>query len=508
MYQKRNEGVNGIIVDKASIQDVVDMIQAATAATSSSTPFSQPDEILKENLSQMTLDDEVESIDVSQYLKVVDAFSMPSMQYDYHRKGFVQSSEKPSLLSSSDAKGDIYRDRFNLIRQRVLRNDSFLPPSLQIIDSDSYLKITPIKSLIGHDNEQFLLLGMLTQIEEGKVYLEDNDAHVELDLSRCKSTVGLFTDNCFILVEGVYGDDHIFHVDELGLPPPESRTKTTSVFGHIDFLGLPPLNIEESVLLREEKMNTNISFVIISDLWLDQPKILRAFRQLLEGYSRTIVPLAFILSGNFVSQPLMFSGTESAKYRESFNLLADTIAEFPNLASHSYFIFVPGANDPWAGNTLPRPPIPDFFTARLRQKVKRAIFTSNPARIKYCTQEIVVFREDLLNRLRRNTLIQGDNPQDDRDLTKPLIRTIVDQAHLCPLPLSIRPIYCAYDHALRLYPMPDVLILADRCDNYSTNYEGCHCINPGSFPNSDLNWTTYYPAIRDSERWYVVMHRR
>ena len=82
--------MNGIIVDKASIQDVVDMIQAATAAASSSTPFSQPDEILKENLSQMTLDDEVENIDVSQYLKVVDAFSMPSMQYDYHRKGFVQ----------------------------------------------------------------------------------------------------------------------------------------------------------------------------------------------------------------------------------------------------------------------------------------------------------------------------------------------------------------------------------------------------------------------------------
>jgi hypothetical protein len=85
--------VNGIIVDKASIQDVVNMIQAATAAASSSTPFSQPDEILKENLSQMTLDDEVENIDVSQYLKVVDAFSMPSMQYDYHRKGFVQYVE-------------------------------------------------------------------------------------------------------------------------------------------------------------------------------------------------------------------------------------------------------------------------------------------------------------------------------------------------------------------------------------------------------------------------------
>ncbi|CAM0136734.1 unnamed protein product [Umbelopsis sp. WA50703] len=247
MYQKRNEGVSKVIVDKTTVQDVVEVMQAAAVAATNITPFSTQDELLKDDLSQMTLDDESDNIDVSQYLHVVDAFSMPAMQYDYHRKGFVKSKEKRSLLASADAKGDVYRDRFNLIRQRVLRNENFLPPSLQIIDNDSYLKITPIKSLIGHDNEQFLLLGMLTQIEEGKLFLEDNDAYVELDISRCvshlniislfdlltylnslqKSTIGLFTDNCFILVEGVYGDDHIFHVDELGLPPPENRAKTT-----------------------------------------------------------------------------------------------------------------------------------------------------------------------------------------------------------------------------------------------------------------------------------------
>lgn len=160
-------GANGVIVDKATIQDVVVTMNAAANAT----PFSGHDEILKENLSQMTLDDDMDSIDVSQYLQVVDAFSMPSMQYDYHRKGFIQwvscssislwwlhnqtygehtrSLEKPSLLSSADAKGDIYRDRFNLIRQRVLRNENFLPPSLQIIDNDNYLKVKNVL-WIGH----------------------------------------------------------------------------------------------------------------------------------------------------------------------------------------------------------------------------------------------------------------------------------------------------------------------------------------------------------------------
>lgn len=59
----------------------------------------------------------------------------------YQELIFSRSREKRSLLASADAKGDVYRDRFNLIRQRVLRNENFLPPSLQIIDNDSYLKV-------------------------------------------------------------------------------------------------------------------------------------------------------------------------------------------------------------------------------------------------------------------------------------------------------------------------------------------------------------------------------
>lgn len=38
--------------------------------------------------------------------------------------------------------------------------------------------------MIGHDGGEFVLFGMLTQIEEGKLYLEDDDAHIELDISK------------------------------------------------------------------------------------------------------------------------------------------------------------------------------------------------------------------------------------------------------------------------------------------------------------------------------------
>ena len=37
------------------------------------------------------------------------------------------------------------------------------------------------------------------------------------------------------------------------------------------------------------------------------------------------------------------------------------------------------------------------------------------------------------------------------------MKTIASQAHLCPLPLTTRPRYWAYDYVMRLYPLPDIV---------------------------------------------------
>ena len=50
---------------------------------------------------------------------------------------------------------------------------------------------------------------MLSQIEEGKIFLEDVNARVELDLSECQSPNGLFTEGCVVLVEGEMVDDRL-----------------------------------------------------------------------------------------------------------------------------------------------------------------------------------------------------------------------------------------------------------------------------------------------------------
>ncbi len=74
--------------------------------------------------------------------------------------------------------------------------------------------------------------------------------------------------------------------------------------------------------------------------------------------------------------------------------------------------------------------------------------------IRFYTQEIVVFRGDSYSRVRRHALI----PSSDADAPlRQLITTLLDQAHLCPLPMTTQPVYWDFDHALRLYPLPNVV---------------------------------------------------
>jgi hypothetical protein len=36
-------------------------------------------------------------------------------------------------------------------------------------------------------------------------------------------------------------------------------------------------------------------------------------------------------------------------------------------------------------------------------------------------------------------------------------------------------------------------------------YEGCHVFNPGRFIGRSLGFSTYTPALRESESWYVYI---
>ncbi|CAG2060324.1 unnamed protein product [Timema podura] len=81
-------------------------------------------------------------------------------------------------------------------------------------------------------------------------------------------------------------------------------------------------------------------------------------------------------------------------------------------------------------------------------------------------------------------------------------KTILCQAHLAPLPLAVCPIYWAHDTAMQLYPLPDLVVVADQFNAFTASYMDCIVTNPvrkGSFPKSDFSFKVYVPSSRQVE---------
>lgn len=155
------------------------------------------------------------------------------------------------------------------------------------------------------------------------------------------------------------------------------------------------------------------------------------------------------------------------------------IEEFPTLAERSRFLIVPGPGDVGPSAALPRPALPKSLAGGLLE-VPTVQLVSNPCRLRWFDQEIVLFRDDLGGRMRRgcvrppqdefvggeedeNTGGEAPPPETNGQKTfKHLAATLMQQAHLAPLPLQHASIYWEWDHALFLYPAPHAVLLADR----------------------------------------------
>lgn len=136
-----------------------------------------------------------------------------------------------------------------------------------------------------------------------------------------------------------------------------------------------------------------------------------------EGYADAaeLRPMVFVLCGNFCQGGWESEGvlkrytsmlapvelqSQADIETDGFNALTDLLVSLPLLHS-SHFVFVPGPLDPWSFTTLPRPALPSTFSARMTQRVPKARFVSNPCRLRYFGQEIVICREDLMGKMVR-----------------------------------------------------------------------------------------------------------
>lgn len=121
-----------------------------------------------------------------------------------------------------------------------------------------------------------------------------------------------------------------------------------------------------------------------------------------------------------------------------------------------------------------RLPLINYVTQELKKFVPKAIFTTNPCRIQYCTREITVFRADVVPKLLQGTIHKPAK----KDIAEYVAKTIIGQAHLSPLSLNALPVHWEFDHTLRLYPLPDLVVIGDKTEPYQAKYKGCQIINP------------------------------
>lgn len=570
------------------------------------------------------------SEDPRKWLKVVGAFEQPRLIYNVNHKHFEAATNAPSLLPDPSHKTHLFRHRYNLVYQRLLRNESFQSSSVasartsslqrsmsNTATSQQAYKLTPIANLLGRGGSNHLLLGLLKISPTGVLTLNDLSGSIAVDIQHARPVPedgAWFTPGMIVLVDGIYeeegsrtgpGLDDNFGVGgivggkivafSVGGPPCERREITIGVsstgkhghanvgggFGWVDFLGVGSERATGSAM---RKMETRVltkappqglaegraRMVICGEAELDNAKTLQAFKRVLGLYAAEQAgqtPMVVVLMGNFVRYAVMTGGTSggSIEYKEYFDSLASAVSEYPTMLQNTTFVFVPGDNDPWASTfsagaatALPRKSVPDLFTSRIKRAFAtarseaekltgkkadgEAIWSTNPARLTLFgpAQEIVLFRDDMSGRLRRNALrfqppqagtqsepeakIVSDQKVDrdaraveegqesskgtevdravetaeshiptskthetansrvlsDLQTTRKLVKTILDQGYLSPFPTSDRPVLWDYAGALQLYPLPTALVLMDpEAPPFAVTYEGCHVMNPG-----------------------------
>ncbi|KAI9668444.1 MAG: DNA-directed DNA polymerase epsilon, subunit B [Alyxoria varia] len=169
------------------------------------------------------MDDEEEPAvtkDPRNWLKVVGAFDQPRLVFNPERKQFEKSKSKASFFPPPSQKTELFRQRYHLIHQRLLRNESFQPPTTttntshtnrQSAHQSQNWKITPIANLLGRSGSGHLLLGLLTIAPTGTLALSDLTGSIRLDITQASPIDEFETWLCpgmMVLVDGIYEEEY------------------------------------------------------------------------------------------------------------------------------------------------------------------------------------------------------------------------------------------------------------------------------------------------------------
>lgn len=528
------------------------------------------------------------------FFRVLNPDEQPHYQFNRNRKQFGLLENGPGLPGYLGSNVGYFGVRYGLLLDRLSRNESFQKTSFASISKlhnklgPATNEITLIKNVLGRDGAKFILFGLLSKNINGEFVLEDSTDHIELNLLQTYKTEGSFyCPGMFVIVEGIYSAaggtmsnnanviSGCFHVSVMGHPPAERRDVSMENYGNLDFLGLSNpdgkagggqalIKINRALkkkLTGLEKALTDHRIVFLgSNCFLDDLHTLTGLKKLFGKLENAILdaneeendgqkePLAIVMVGSFISRPLAATNSSVSailnleNYKNNFDNLSDILAKFPALIRRTKFVLIPGPNDPWQSthslggsslNVFPQRAIPKVFASRLERLLPKGnlILGWNPVRMSYLYQEIVILKDELMNKFKRNDIlfdhdleqqrleVEKERLQDGLEVAsintdemhlsnkvrqaRKLVKTLLDQGGLQPFSKGLKMVDTKYEHALRIEPLPSVIVLNDaNFENFEVLYNGCKVVNVSKLVKNNsrkLNYMEYQPAYKRTE---------
>lgn len=525
------------------------------------------------------------------FFKFVTPDVQPKFVFDRVRKQFSpQPVAKSKLSNTLRLATEYYNQRYYLRMDRLSRDENFKKTTFSSIagvstslHSGTASEITLIKNVLGRDGQKFTLFGLLSKNVNGNYILEDSSDYIELSIKQARKTPGSFYSTGMLLIaEGIYSasggsmsnDANVisgcFHVSYLQHPQAERREASLDAYGHLDYLGVhsDPFTLARSSAMVKidrplrkrltslERSLVNHKLVILGcNIYFDDFKIMTGLKKFFAVMEEMLEDqqdqgeegcTTIIMTGSFVSTPLTLTNSSlslilsSENYKSYFDGFAEMLSAYPLVVNKCKFALIPGPNDPWQStfslgrsslDALPQTSIPRVFTTRLERLLPRGnlIYGWNPMRINYISQELVLFRDDIMNKLKRNDIIfQSDlelekqavkleNSGKDTEveniisdevhlptkikMARQLVKTLLDQGDLQPFLKDLRVINTNYQHLIRIEPLPTTIMLFDSgFECFEVTYNGCKVANIGSLISNQnarkFNYAEYSPASK------------
>lgn len=429
-------------------------------------------------------------------------------QFDYQRatKEWAPSPQRAGVFAGCDAKAKIYADRYHLLLQRLLLEGRLVREAEAMAGAllPGQRVLTPVESLVGNPGRK-LTFGLIARLQdEGRRRWAIEDPHqvYPLELEEAEAD-HLLTDGSFVLAEGelVGGCFRVRHLEVPAAVPRAVSEEKDQVPAQA--FGGALTDEQLKVLAANTPEGDEGMYVALCEVHLDSARALEKLADVFQGYEDSVPPKVYVFMGSFCSSAFLPTAEGVRSYRDGFERLKFMMNGLANHFHHrTRFVFVPGPRDPGA-QTLPRPPLSGYLTADLAKEIPGVIMATNPCRMRHFGRDLVFFRHDVLRLLRRHEVVPLRDPDTGeapsaQHVRQEMVRFLFDQAHLVPLPLEESNILWAFDHTLRLYPLPHAVFVGGVGQPFDCSYQESKFCSVGPF-HSDSSFYAYYPGTEQLE---------